>query len=501
MKRKIKNQVLCKIAEEKSEKTLTLPGEQSRVRLFLSEDAPIFSALGSQDHLQAKGSWPSHATGLDSDDSLPPGFEAPHPFYQFKIDLSQIPIIKWNIPPSVVLNPHWSVVAGEESEEASAEAHRELAVLEAIYPRQSSIPPNPSVSPEVRDSSHDDSQTPLVPITAIEDEDAFDRLETSLSVDGSNTFQQPAVHNTPEARTPSSSLPDRTRLIMEHLQQKAATSALGGEKLAVNGARLATEPDVAAAAAAAFTAIMRSNEQGSLIDQDLLIKILSDPALVQKLLAEYGANNKQQQPQVGPLSSALLPPPPPPPLPPPPHPHPHPQIHAASSATSLAIPPASHLYPVPSAMPSPAMVLPPPVNLQTSPSAAAAVIPVAVNSSSSIPLPVKDVNYYKSLILQHGGDKQEAFVSNTAQFGSYSDSSSIGKVDVDSARNVGSRQQRDGKNRIPKPCVFFNSPRGCRHGASCLYLHDTSSTVPQRSESSKGPKRMKVDRGIADRSG
>ena len=47
------------------------------------------------------------------------------------------------------------------------------------------------------------------------------------------------------------------------------------------------EPDVAAAAAAAFVEIMRSNEEGSMIDQDLLIKILSNPQIIETLISQH----------------------------------------------------------------------------------------------------------------------------------------------------------------------------------------------------------------------
>jgi len=43
------------------------------------------------------------AGGPGSDDILPPGFEGTHTSCQFEIKPSQIPVIKWIIPPKVVL--------------------------------------------------------------------------------------------------------------------------------------------------------------------------------------------------------------------------------------------------------------------------------------------------------------------------------------------------------------------------------------------------------------
>ncbi|KAG6494922.1 hypothetical protein ZIOFF_042705 [Zingiber officinale] len=50
---------------------------------------------------------------------------------------------------------------------------------------------------------------------------------------------------------------------------------------------------------------------------------------------------------------------------------------------------------------------------------------------------------------------------------------------------------------IPRPCAFFNKPKGCRHGANCSYRHDAS--LPPRTEQPRGPKRInKLDGGIVN---
>lgn len=72
-----------------------------QVRLFLSEDSPSQVGLDSQDHLQAKTSWPLHSSGTGSDDILPPGFEGAHPANQLQTKLSQIPQVKWIRPSRV----------------------------------------------------------------------------------------------------------------------------------------------------------------------------------------------------------------------------------------------------------------------------------------------------------------------------------------------------------------------------------------------------------------
>jgi hypothetical protein len=116
-------------------------GNLCKVRLFLSEDSPSQAGLRPQDNLQAKGSWLLHAAGPSSDDSLPPGFESLPPSNDLKIDMSQIPLIRWKCPPHIVLEQDWHIVAGEESREIEIQNERINGALEAIYPRPSNIPP------------------------------------------------------------------------------------------------------------------------------------------------------------------------------------------------------------------------------------------------------------------------------------------------------------------------------------------------------------------------
>lgn len=440
-----------------------------QVRLFLSEDAPSQSGLGVQDHLQAKASWLLHATGMGSDDSIPPGFGAPHPIYQYKPDITQIPPMVWKCPPKIALNPEWLVVAGEESEELAVENKRQLGVLEAIYPRHSVIPPTPFVSSEVENLHYDDSQTPLIPIIPIEDEDASEQqLETPLPIGTSVQVQLPDL-GTPHMLPGLRPSVKQSQSIAVH----PASTLLPGEKPAV-GSLPGAEPDVVAAAAAAFTAIMKSSEEGSLIDRDLLIKILSNPSMMEKLVAEYGVPKQAQLP-TGPASA-------PPSLP-------------AISTGSASLPPprinitAPHPQINPQTYPMPNVVLPLSLNRQPSP-----VPPLRSNFSSGAP-PVKDINYYKSLIQQHGEEKQETLDRNPVQHASYN-SNFVGANGLNVVRHS-SMHQKDAKLKFPKPCAYFNTPKGCRHGASCLYQHDSS--ISQRAEQPKGSKRIKLDRGIAGR--
>ena len=252
---------------------------------------------------------------------------------------------------------------------------------------------------------------------------------------------------------------------------------------------------------------MSSSEEGSLIDRDLLIKILSNPVLVGKLASEYGAP-KQNPPPPPAVSAAAAPSHQPvvitsaassrqPLFTAPAALSLRPPSHIAFSASLSALPMSHMFHAPPNTVPASALNPrhPPPMSHQPRP------MPIAPQAP---PPALKDANYYKSLIQLHGGDKPEALDQNPVQFSNLSNpldyhSNMNGASNGGDLIGVGGPNQRDLKPKVPKPCVYFNTPRGCRHGASCLYQHDASS-IPQRIEQNKGTtKRIKLDRGIAGR--
>ncbi|GLT71813.1 hypothetical protein SLA2020_438060 [Shorea laevis] len=234
------------------------------------------------------------------------------------------------------------------------------------------------------------------------------------------------------------------------------------------GMVVGAEPDVAASASAAFNAIMKSNEHGSLIDHELLIKILSNPKMIEKLVTDYGPAVNSQEVLTPPVASSDQPP-----------------VHidrtvtsTPSSATTLLAGPFYHQPNGVGAGPPNPRLPPPPA------------IPVSSPPLVGAP-PAKDINYYKSLIQQHGGERQEAL----PQYGNNRQSHQSGA----NQELVNNNRSRDLRPKIMKPCIYFNSSRGCRHGANCSYQHDASfqqrgSSVPEV----QSTKRMKVDREISN---
>lgn len=272
-----------------------------------------------------------------------------------------------------------------------------------------------------------DQQIPSIPITPIEDDD----MSASSSYDALMTSQPLVAPGTP------------------------GPSKISEEKLSPEMAQ-AVEPDVVVAASAAFKAIMRSNEQGSSIDQDLLIRILSNPKMIEKLVSDHGANAISVQNMPGNVTAPV------------PLSNPHSVTGAAPSCGPFYSQPNGRnpWFPQPTFSSAP-----PQPTLGPTP-------------------PTRDMNYYKNLIQQHGGDRQDFAVSQYSS--NHPEPASVANF------NSGPRP-RDAKGKIMKPCAYFNSPRGCRNGANCAYQHDSS--IQPRGNNMRevqNSKRMKLDREITD---
>uniref|UniRef100_A0A2P2JM24 C3H1-type domain-containing protein n=1 Tax=Rhizophora mucronata TaxID=61149 RepID=A0A2P2JM24_RHIMU len=437
-----------------------------QTKLFLSEESPSQVGLDVQDHLQAKASWLPHPIGTATDDILPPGFEGSQPPNHLHIRVSEVPVIKWRSPPRLILNLAWQVVAGEESEEVEAQNQRELRVLEAVYPRPSAIPPNPNFSVDAEDSQHNDHNVLLIPMIPIEDEDAADNPADIAGPSNMPMSSQPQLL--------ASGIPT-SQCSISNIPHTAVTNKL------VAGAHLAIEHDVVAAASAAFTAINKSNEHGGLIDHDLLIKILSNPQLIEKLTSDNGSMSSAQTTAkaTAPFVPLSGPPPPPPPAAPS---HLHINGIEANAPSSLAATPSGPYYAQPNGVG---------LGITSNSRGSSAVVPMGI-PAASVPSAgasqAKDVNYYKKLIQQHGGERQEA----PQQF--------VGRYNqqIGTNKDLVNPKPRDSRPKIMKPCIYFNSSRGCRNGANCAYQHDASSQQRGSSISeAQSAKRMKMDREIS----
>ncbi|KAM1426056.1 hypothetical protein TB2_017963 [Malus domestica] len=442
-----------------------------QVKLFSSEDCPVAVGVKYQNHLQAKASYMSRSAPIEHD--FPPGFERCVPVRQPKVERPLLRQIQWKCPSKFVMNEAWQVAAGEESEEVKAQKLRVTRVLEAVYPRLSAIPPNPSVSADVKAERCDDSLTPSVPLIPIEEiEQESQNLPSSdMDLDSDVECKPPAL---PQG------LPASPQQIAD---DKPSLGNLPSQNADV------------IAAAVALTAIVESAEKGSLIDTDLLIKILNDPKMIQKLINEPGSLAKLG---VAPTNSFTAP-----------APMPRttvPSVPSSLPKTDMLTTAGGNLFPMAgtvglgttmnaiplqsgsvqmSGLNPPAPSPPVPVThsnfgtlprlpnqIQTQPTIGAMTYPNRAPSPAflvkeALLLPAKNINNCKNLIMQHGAEKQEIQYPFVAQ-------KQIGnKFNLSKDMKMAPNFKPVGKKpKKPKQCKYFKGPNGCRNGVNCKFQHN-----------------------------
>lgn len=342
---------------------------------------------------------------------------------------------------------------------------------------------SPSALEDVEDAIPNDQNTPLVPVTPIEDDDAgLDAPFGSLTADHNPMISQP--QHLPNGTFSSQCSPN----INPHANGISAP---------------VVEPDIVAAAQAALTSLMSNSsnsDQGNLIDRGLLIRILSNPRMVEQLVTSHGSSSSAQN---GPSAIVPL------------------QKNTPSSTQNmpststqyvpnLKLPPKNLFVPTSVAinrveplsaqitrpeLNAPSMATPPgpfyPPQLRTGsiPSPWPSVVDVSSSPSPSFGAPMtKDVNYYKSLIQQHGGEKRDVL----QQF-AHQSNQAMGT----SQEPLNFAKSRESRSRIMKPCIYFNTSRGCRNGANCAYQHVTSSQQRVNGITEvQSAKRVKLDREV-----
>ncbi|KAK8512544.1 hypothetical protein V6N13_082910 [Hibiscus sabdariffa] len=240
------------------------------------------------------------------------------------------------------------------------------------------------------------------------------------------------------------------------------------------------EPVVATAASAAFAAISQSYDPGNMIDPDLLVKILSNPKLIEKLVTDYGAASSVGQNLPISTSPSVLSFDPPP-------------------EANLSDPSPAHISRTENGAPSPAAasgglfyaeLKGVGVGLSNKQGSVPAVRPVVPSPEMGLTRE-KDVNYYKNLIQQHGGQKQEQ--GPAQKFNSRYTQQLRPNQEL-----INNPKSRDLKPRMMKPCIYFNSSKGCRNGASCAFQQDTSSqNSGKRVAYTHNAKRMKMDGDVS----
>ncbi|XP_057418227.1 zinc finger CCCH domain-containing protein 68-like [Lotus japonicus] len=268
--------------------------KECQVKYFSSDDSPSqigWKSQGGNHHLQAMPtSILDYSTNESNDSYLPPGFES-GPF------LDQT-MVKWECPPQFAISPHWFVRAGEASEEKDTEKLRELRVIEAHYPRPSSIPPSPLVSSDVEEEDYDDTATPIVSLIPIEETEDYDDDNASSDIVPLipiDVQEEVAMDISPE-RTVLNAPSDMHSQKLQRQHLSATTTPLSSgcnpssstvslDDGGVTDLSRVSAQDLATVAAL-IEAILKINQRGSSIDVDLLIKIFNNPQMVERLSTE-----------------------------------------------------------------------------------------------------------------------------------------------------------------------------------------------------------------------
>ncbi|XP_010426663.1 PREDICTED: zinc finger CCCH domain-containing protein 45-like isoform X1 [Camelina sativa] len=469
-----------------------------QVKMFRTEECPAKVASQPLRHLKLSSSRVP---------DLPPGFEGNH--YAVKPNVSNIPRIKWKRPPQFSISDAWLVGGGGESTERQTENLRISKVLQAIYPHRSAIPSRPSVSPVVEAECFDDSKTPAIRLTPIEDEsDSSEDSSHSTVESGFTANKQGQLETKPPCST-------------QELASGLTTTGLA--------------PDLSLAASAALSVLMKTKEQGSMVDTDLLIKFLSNPKMIKNLITDSsGKSSETKNPPVDTninSTTRLVPQPvPASPMVRKPQPVIIPQEHSVAASPYFtnpqrrvsppkpgtgnisppkpinvepsSIPMPAHFHvgiakeqPLPARFPSSSLPMnlnlhrPPNVfsepkvivnpqpqhqpgyafrtsemnNVQSSiglgrgPQTGFNSYPMNINRGDTngrpnpVVQPMKGLDYFKNLIREHGTDNHETnqYISQTGIFN--------GRID---------------NNKIQKQCIYFGTASGCKLGDSCLYVHD-----------------------------
>lgn len=500
-------------------KTVTWPVDHKicEVRHFLVDDAPSSLGAAIQEHLQCEQSNAHeayhssrlHVPGvvkrarLELEVDVPPGFgQTPSggksSRLNAQLDAVMAVTCQWRGPPKLLLDASWLWAGGEESLEVASQQQRERRFFEAFYPRLASIPDSPSEPLQESNKEIDDTpvaEVPLVPLEEQEPENE-DMEQESISTAGEELLALPSngsLHG----------------ILFERQQESSIGLA---------------DSNMAAAAAAACI-VVKALGESDLVDEKLLLELLKNPSLLKSLTC-YSSNNmngksQDQDNTTGSSSSSLQVAHQEPasssklnrspvsvlaewgdgistnnlhrfgpnvngstdvqlstnvscmssnPLPPTSLPTPYPcsnldssrvLVHEGAECTpricSEEIPETSRT--IPNDPFSNKHVYVPRVGLNGSNKDPYAYMQAAMATNSpfsvhSDPLPSKDVLHRD--LMQLGPLKYRSNEDSAVKrkMGSYSSSSRIG-------------------GRTPRLCMYYNSPRGCRNGASCAFAHQS----------------------------
>ncbi|MCO5568421.1 hypothetical protein L7F22_022120 [Adiantum nelumboides] len=469
----------------------------TKVRLFAAEDAPSLLGTTFQELYQAKKAKFLHAVKPVTENDLPPGFinfAARQTGSGANINVGMDAQVQWYCPEKFLLRLAWQVAAGGESMEVFAERSRQLGVPEVTYPHLNLLPLSPGEPPETG-AEVKETGVPEIPVFSVEDED-----ELEEGFPGGDAAQSPRKG---AEKTEPGSLSSGPSSSSSSTAWSASQVDQGANSFYMSSA----DPNVAAAAAAAY-AVLKAKERGTLVDHDLLIKILTNPILIKTLLATKQSVGLQLRD----LPRAA-----------------HEQMdkdnELGRSIGSTSV--GSNLFGLPVLLGSKTII---PAGESIPESANFHAWNASSHFGSTRPFLASrgDDNFFtrtemqgmgfppgqflpnrqdafKDLIQQHGmersriegisrgltemefmgsmkplsaGERHRPPVGPFSQVGPGSQHigvSAHGRGDGFAHARFGGEQAQ---SRFQKPCIYFNTPKGCRRGTSCFYLHSSASEQP-----------------------
>ncbi|KAH7439538.1 hypothetical protein KP509_04G065900 [Ceratopteris richardii] len=263
-------------------KTVCWPPQDQicQIRLFLSDDAPA-SVGFMHDLTNVTLSNPVKSDCLNEVTTCSDmrSCLAKRARHSYETMFTMVSDMAWSLPKKFIYAHEWQVAKGNDSNEVASQKGRELRVLEAVYPRLTSIPDSPYEPAEtpMHSKSMSIASVPLIPIEDVEEE-----VPRGLD-DGMKL-----TSGCPESDNSSGSLIYEKRLQRLSVPPSSSSGLVDGSL----GSSF-TKEGLEAAVLAAASVLLHKYASKDLADLDLLLELLKKPSslLEMKTLVNQPSTN------------------------------------------------------------------------------------------------------------------------------------------------------------------------------------------------------------------
>ncbi|MCO5572352.1 hypothetical protein L7F22_026105 [Adiantum nelumboides] len=221
-------------------------------------------------------------------DNVPPGFglssEAGKSWQpNAELDAGMAVTCSWRQPLKFLLDDSWLWARGEDSVEVASQQQRERRFFKAFYPRLASIPDRP-MEPQEPSQEIDDTLVAGIPLVPFEDEEMVNENADQESIDTEKGVPYLPLEGRAKADV---SVPNSDGLYKAFMEQKQESMIS------------IADSNVAAAAAAACMVVQALGES-DLVDKKLLLEILKNPSLLTSLTTADNVKGRNQDHDKGP---------------------------------------------------------------------------------------------------------------------------------------------------------------------------------------------------------